>query len=124
MLKGMTKAKIKKLKSILQLLEDNKDEDDSDEPDLEMAKEGQWKKIEDEAARKKIKENECKKKDEVKRQEQLQVKMSEEDEQKKIQEIVRHNLAVHCSVTPFIIQQPIWRPRLLERVYKPMHTSH
>ena len=39
-----TKAKIKKLKSILQLLEDNKDEDDSDEPDLEMAKEGQWKK--------------------------------------------------------------------------------
>ena len=51
-----TKAKIKRLKSILQLLEDNKDEDDSDEPDLEMAKEGQRKKIEDEAAHKKIKE--------------------------------------------------------------------
>ena len=61
-----TKAKIKKLKSILQLLEDNKDEDDSDEPNLEMAKEGQWKKFEDEAACKKIKENECKEKDEVK----------------------------------------------------------
>ena len=39
-----TKMKIKKLKSILQLLEDNKDEDDSDEQDLEMAKEGQRKK--------------------------------------------------------------------------------
>ena len=38
--------------------------------------------------------------------------------------IVRHNLTVHCSVTPFIIQQPIQRPCLLERVYKPMHTSH
>ena len=38
--------------------------------------------------------------------------------------IVRHNLTMHCSVTPFIIQQPIWRPCLLERVYKPMHTSH
>ena len=37
---------------------------------------------------------------------------------------VRHNLAVHCSVTPFTIQQPIWRPRLLERVYKPMCTFH
>ena len=85
-----TKVKIKKLKSILQLLEDNKDEDDSDEPDLEMAKEGQWKKIEDEAARKKTKENECKKKDEVKRQEQLQAQMSEEDEQKKIQEIMKN----------------------------------
>ena len=87
-----TKAKIKKLKSILQLLEDNKDEDDSDEPDLEMAK-GQQKKIKDEAAHKKIKENECKKKDEVKRQEQLQVQMSEEDEQKKIQEIMKKQKA-------------------------------
>ena len=38
--------------------------------------------------------------------------------------IVRHNLNVHCSVTPFIIQQPIWMPRLLERVYKPVRTSH
>ena len=37
---------------------------------------------------------------------------------------VRHNLTVHCSVTPFIIRQPIQRPHLLERVYKPMHTSH
>ena len=37
---------------------------------------------------------------------------------------VRHNLAMHCSVTPFIIWQPIQRPRLLERVYKPMHTSY
>ena len=37
---------------------------------------------------------------------------------------VRCNLTVHCSVTPFIIRQPIRRPRLLERVYKPMHTSH
>ena len=37
---------------------------------------------------------------------------------------VRHNLAVHCSVTPFIIRQPIWRPRLLETVFKPMHTLH
>ena len=37
---------------------------------------------------------------------------------------VRHNLAVHCSVTPFVIQQPIRRPRLLERVNKPMHTWH
>ena len=38
--------------------------------------------------------------------------------------IVRRNLTMHCSVTPFIIQQPIQRPRLLERVYKPMRTSH
>ena len=37
---------------------------------------------------------------------------------------VRHNLAVDRSVTPFIIQQPIRRPHLLERVYKPMHTPH
>ena len=37
---------------------------------------------------------------------------------------VRCNLAVHCLVTPFIIRQPIRRPHLLERVYKPMHTSH
>ena len=37
---------------------------------------------------------------------------------------VRCNLATHCSVTPFVIQQPIWRPHLLERVYKPMHTLH
>ena len=37
---------------------------------------------------------------------------------------VRHNLAMHRSVTPFIIQQPIRRPCLLERVYKPMCTPH
>ena len=37
---------------------------------------------------------------------------------------VRHNLAVHHSVTPFIIRQPIQRPGLLERVYKPMRTLH
>ena len=37
---------------------------------------------------------------------------------------VRHNLTVHCSVTPFIIWQPIQRPHLLERVYKPMRTLH
>ena len=38
--------------------------------------------------------------------------------------IVRRNLAIHCSVTPFVIRQPIRRPHLLERVYKPMCTSH
>ena len=37
---------------------------------------------------------------------------------------VRRNLTMHRSVTPFIIWQPTWRPCLLERVYKPMHTSH
>ena len=37
---------------------------------------------------------------------------------------VRCNLAMHCSVTPFIIRQPIRRPCLLERVYKPIHTPH
>ena len=37
---------------------------------------------------------------------------------------VRRNLAMHCSVTPFVIRQPIHRPRLLERVYKPMRTPH
>ena len=42
----------------------------------------------------------------------------------KCRHTVRCNLAVHCLVTPFIIRQPIWRPFLLERVYKPMHTSH
>ena len=38
--------------------------------------------------------------------------------------IVRRNLTVHRSVTPFVIRQPIQRPCLLERVYKPMHTLH
>ena len=37
---------------------------------------------------------------------------------------VRCNLAIHCSVTPFVIRQLICRPRLPERVYKPMRTSH
>ena len=37
---------------------------------------------------------------------------------------VRHNLTVHCLVTPFIMWQPIQRPHLLERVYKPMRTLH
>ena len=37
---------------------------------------------------------------------------------------VRHNLTMHRSVTPFVIRQPIWRPCLLEKVYKPMRTSH
>ena len=37
---------------------------------------------------------------------------------------VRRNLAVHHSITPFIIRQPIRRPRILEMVYKPMRTSH
>ena len=37
---------------------------------------------------------------------------------------VRHSLTMHCLVTPFIIQQPIHRPHLLQRVYKPMHTLH
>ena len=47
---------------------------------------------------------------------------------KKLSEVasvtVRCNLAVHRLVTPFVIWQAIQRPRLLERVYKPMHTSH
>ena len=38
--------------------------------------------------------------------------------------IVRCNLAMHHLVTPFVIWQPIRRPCLLERVYKPMHTPH
>ena len=37
---------------------------------------------------------------------------------------VRSNLDTHLSDTPFAIWQPIWRPRLLERVYKPIHTPH
>ena len=37
---------------------------------------------------------------------------------------VWRNLTVHCSVTPFVIWQPIWKPHPIERVYKPMHTSH
>ena len=37
---------------------------------------------------------------------------------------VRSNLDTHLSDTPFAIRQPIWRPRLLERVYKPIRTLH
>ena len=37
---------------------------------------------------------------------------------------VRRNLGTHRSVTPFVIRQPIRRPCLLERVYKPMRTPH
>ena len=38
--------------------------------------------------------------------------------------IVRSNLAMHLSDTTFTIWQPIQRPHLLERVYKPIHTPH
>ena len=31
---------------------------------------------------------------------------------------------MHLSDTPFAIRQPIRRPRLLERVYKPIRTLH
>ena len=52
-------------------------------------------------------------------------RMSEKHLDFEIQAVnVRHNLAMHRSVTSFIIRQPIWRPHLLERVYKPMHTPH
>ena len=37
---------------------------------------------------------------------------------------VRSNLAIHHSDTPFIIWQPICRPRLLEGVYKPICIPH
>ena len=37
---------------------------------------------------------------------------------------VRSNLTIHHSDTPFIIWQPIWRPCLLERVYKPIRIPH
>ena len=37
---------------------------------------------------------------------------------------VRHNLGMHHSDTPFIIRQPIHRPHLLERVYKPRCTPY
>ena len=37
---------------------------------------------------------------------------------------VRSNLDMHLSDTPFTIRQPIWRPHLLERVYKPICTPH
>ena len=58
-------------------------------------------------------------------------KLAIETPDNKIQEVtlkdgsnVRHNLAMHCLDTPFIIWQPIHRPHLLERVYKPMCTLH
>ena len=37
---------------------------------------------------------------------------------------VRSNLNMHLSDIPFTIRQPIQRPRLLERVYKPICTLH
>ena len=37
---------------------------------------------------------------------------------------VRSNLAIHLSDTPFAIRQPIQKPRLLERIYKPIRTPH
>ena len=37
---------------------------------------------------------------------------------------VRSNLAIHLSDTPFAIRQPIQKPCLLERVYKPICTPH
>ena len=37
---------------------------------------------------------------------------------------VRSNLHTHLSDTPFTIPQPIRRPHLLERVYKPIRTPH
>ena len=37
---------------------------------------------------------------------------------------VRSNLTIHHSDTPFVIWQPIRRPRLLDRVYKPIRTWH
>ena len=40
------------------------------------------------------------------------------------QYIVRSNLDTHLLDTPFAIRQPIRRPHLLERVYKPIHTPH
>ena len=40
----------------------------------------------------------------------------------KMFEIVRSNLNTHLLDTPFAIRQPIWRPCLLERVFKPICT--
>ena len=40
------------------------------------------------------------------------------------QTIVKSNLTIHRSDTPFIIWQPIQRPHILERVYKPICTPH
>ena len=37
---------------------------------------------------------------------------------------VRSNITMHPSDTPFIIWQPIWRPHLRGRVYKPIRTPH
>ena len=60
---------------------------------------------------------------------QQEVNFLEEDNDARSDEeanntIVRSNLAIHHSDTPFIIQQPIHRPHLLERVYKPICTPH
>ena len=38
--------------------------------------------------------------------------------------IVRSNLNTHLSDTPFTIRQPIQRPHLFERVYKPIYTPN
>ena len=46
------------------------------------------------------------------------------DTVKETEHNVRSNLYTHLSDTPFAIRQPIWRPCLLERVYKPIHTPH
>ena len=43
---------------------------------------------------------------------------------KHILDHVRSNLAMHLSDTPFTIRQPIQRPCLFERVYKPICTPH
>ena len=43
---------------------------------------------------------------------------------KKVHVIVMSNLTMHLSDTPFIIQQPKQRPRLLERLYKLIRTPH
>ena len=43
---------------------------------------------------------------------------------KKVVYSVRSNLAMHPSDTPFAIRQPIRRPHLLGRVYKPIRTPH
>ena len=43
---------------------------------------------------------------------------------KAIEATVRSNLTIHLSDTPFTIRQPIQKPHLLERVYKPIHTPH
>ena len=57
------------------------------------------------------------------REEQKKVIQKEMDRLKHLS-IVRSNLDTHLLDTPFTIRQPIWRPHLLERVYKPICTPH